>query len=164
MLLCSTGAWAADLQASFGTDFSSSKWTTVTDGEEYYMVVGDIKLTLKKGTAVTALTQGMTTGHLRVYKGASITFTSFKGDISEVAFTTVSDSYPATNFTVDGTNLTGSSWTGEEEEVTFDDYEKPNWDEFPIPKVARPRDRRILDQLNKRFSVSDVINSLKQEK
>ena len=43
------------------------------------------------------------------------------------------------------------------------EYQPPSWDDFPIPRVAKARDNRILKELTKEFAISDAINSLKTD-
>lgn len=43
------------------------------------------------------------------------------------------------------------------------EYHSPDWDSFPIPRVGKPRDTRLLKELTKEFAISDAINSLKTE-
>ncbi len=105
-------------ETTFGSDFSSSNWTTVTADEEYTMTSGDITLTYEKGGNNTSPTQGQQSEHLRVYKNSQITLSSAAGNITEVTFTVVSG-YDAKDFTVSGTALTSATWSGDAESVTF---------------------------------------------
>lgn len=117
MLLLAVGAaWAGEV--SFGPDFSSGKWTAVTAGESYALSSGDITLIVNKGASNTAPTQGQTSAHLRIYKSSSLTISSAGGNITDVEFTIVSG-YDAKNFSVNGTALTGPTWSGDAESVTF---------------------------------------------
>ena len=41
------------------------------------------------------------------------------------------------------------------------EYHLPNWDEFPLPRVRKPRDCGVLRDLNAQFAVSQLVNALK---
>lgn len=116
MLLGMSAVWAEEV--TFGPDFSTGKWTAVTADQTYSMTSGDITLTVDKGESTTAVTQGQTAQHLRVYKNASLTISSAGGNITAVEFT-IAGSYPATRFAVNGTLLTTNSWSGDAASVTF---------------------------------------------
>lgn len=118
MMLVGFAATWADT-ATFGTDFSSTNWTTVTDGTAYSMTNDGVTLLWEKGSSSTAMSQGMTDGHVRIYKGAQFTVSSASNSITQIVVTPVSN-YSATNLTVDGTALgSDGTWTGTASSVTF---------------------------------------------
>ena len=41
------------------------------------------------------------------------------------------------------------------------EYHLPNWDEFPLPRVRKPRDCGVLRDLNTKFAVSQLVKALK---
>jgi hypothetical protein len=43
-------------------------------------------------------------------------------------------------------------------------YAKPTWEEFPIPPISPPNDRKRLKDLNAKHSLAEILNSLREKK
>ncbi len=80
------------------------------------ITVDDVTLTTSSGTTATRLWKSTSTTDLRVYKdGGSLTFSvPDRQQIEQIAFT-----YSALNMTASEGTLTGGTWTGETQSVTF---------------------------------------------
>ena len=112
-------AGPAGSTATFGPDFSASNWTVITAGEDYSWTKDGATLLIEKSGSSTSTSQGLTNGHLRIYKSAQITI-SGSAPIESIQFTVVSG-YNLSDLTPSIGTIEGAKWipTGDVNSVTF---------------------------------------------
>ena len=115
MALLSVGAWASEITINMNN--VDLTWTAV--GTDQQTSSQGITLLLAKGSSSSETSGGLQSGHIRVYKGSSLTV-SASSTITKIMVTaTGGASYAADGFTVtDGTYADGT-WTGSASSVTF---------------------------------------------
>ena len=100
-------AWA-DNPVTIQTNSS----TFSASGDDYVATSGDVTLTYSKGGSTSAISGGIQSAHIRVYKNATFTISTTEKKIAKVEITTeTSSSYDADGFAADDYKADGSTGT-----------------------------------------------------
>lgn len=113
--LLTVGAWASEITINMNN--VDLTWTAT--GDDQTTTSQGITLYLAKGTSNTATSQGLQSGHIRVYKGSSLTVSAASAITKIVVTTTGGDGYAADGFTVTEGTYADGIWTGSAASVTL---------------------------------------------
>ena len=115
LALLSVGAWASEITINMNN--VDLTWTAV--GDDQQTTSQGITLYLAKGSSNTATSQGLQSGHIRVYKNSSLTVSASNTITKIVVTTTGGESYAADGFTVNVGTYADGTWTGSASSVIF---------------------------------------------
>ena len=96
--------------------------TFSASGDDYVATSDGVTLTYSKGTSTTAISGGLQSAHLRVYKNALFTISSAEKDMAKIVVTAVinnkigADGFTANGYEAASDQLTGT-WTGNSKSV-----------------------------------------------
>ena len=115
LALLTVGAWASEITINMNN--VALTWTAV--GDDQTTTSQGITLLLAKGTSSTPTSQGLQSGHIRVYKGSSLTVSAASTITKIVVTATGGESYAADGFTVTEGSYADGTWTGSASSVTL---------------------------------------------
>ena len=115
LALLTVGAWASEITINMNN--VALTWTAV--GDDQTTTSQGITLLLAKGTSTTPTSQGLQSGHIRVYKGSSLTVSAASTITKIVVTATGGESYAADGFTVTEGTYADGTWTGSASSVTL---------------------------------------------
>ncbi len=115
LALLSVGAWASEITLNMNN--VDLTWTET--GDDQTTTSQGITIYYAKAGSGTATSQGLQSGHIRVYKNSTLTVSAASTITKIVITTTGGSSYAADGLTVTEGSYANGTWTGSASSVTF---------------------------------------------